>query len=141
MSLPVISIDRDDRLAGGDSAVPSAPLVDIANAIVRVYKDAFGRGPTKARARFAGPDIVVVVLEDIMTVVERTLIERGEVARVHDQRLFLQRALEDRKRSEVERLLERRTVASICGVDPGRDVAAEVFTLEPSGELGRAPAD
>lgn len=141
LSLPAISTDRYDRPAGGESAAPGAPLVDIANAIVRVYKDAFGRGPTKARARFAGPDVLVVLLEDIMTVVERNLIERGEVARVHEQRLFLQLALEDRKRSEVERLLERRTITSICGVDPGRDIAAELFTLEPSVELGRALAD
>jgi uncharacterized protein YbcI len=132
LSLPT-SICRDDRSGGAPSGA-SGPLVEIANAIVHVYKDAFGRGPTKARARFADTDTLVVLLEDIMTVAERNLLELGEVTHVHEHRLFLQLALEDRKRVEVERILERRTLASVCGVDPTRDLAAEIFTLEPSVE-------
>jgi uncharacterized protein YbcI len=132
LSLPVTSIAADDEARDAEASLAPVPLVDIANAIVHVYKETFGRGPTKARARLAGPDILVVLLEDIMTVAERNLLERGEVSRVHDQRLFLQRALEDRKRLEVERILERRPLASICGVDPSRDLAAEIFTLEPN---------
>ncbi len=119
---------------GGDSALPAgiSPLLEISNVMVRLYKDAFGRGPTKARARFSGSDTLVVLLEDTMTVAERKLVALGEYARVRDQRLFLQLAFEDVKRSEVERILLRRTVAWVCGIDPRRDVAAEIFTLEPS---------
>ena len=139
--MPAISIGRNGRSPSGESSDTSGPLVEIANAIVHVYKDAFGRGPTKARARFAGPDTLVVLLEDIMTVAERNLLELGEVAQLRQQRLFLQLAIEDRKRVEVEKILERRTVASICGVDPTRDLAVEIFTLEPSVVLGRATTD
>jgi len=110
--------------------VPS-PMLEVANVMVRLYKDAFGRGPTKARARFAGSDTLVVLLEDIMTVAERQLVTLGEHARVREQRLFLQLALEDQKRSEVERILRRRALASVSGTDPGRDLAAEIFVLEP----------
>jgi uncharacterized protein YbcI len=141
LSVPATSIGRNGRSPSGESSDASGPLVEIANAIVHVYKDAFGRGPTKARARFAGPDTLVVLLEDIMTVAERNLLELGEVAQLRQQRLFLQLAIEDRKRVEVEKILERRIVASICGVDPTRDLAAEIFTLEPSVVLGRATTD
>lgn len=124
-------------LDGGGGHAPGAqsPLLDISNSMVRLYKDTFGRGPTKARSQFSGPDTLVVLLENTMTVAERRLVEIGEYSRVREHRLFLQLTIEDRKRAEVERILSRRTVASICGIDPRRDVAAEIFTLEPTAEV------
>ena len=98
--------------------------------MVRLYKEAFGRGPTKTRARFSGPDTLVVLLEDTLTVAERSLIALGEHVRVRDERLLLHLALEDLKRSEVERILTRCPVAWICGIDPLHDLATEVCTFE-----------
>jgi uncharacterized protein YbcI len=109
----------------------SSPLLDISNALVRLYKDAFGRGPTKARAMFAGPDTLVVILENSMTVAERNLAALGEHARLRDGRVFVQYALEDEFRGIVERALGRRSVAFVSGIDTQRDVSVEVFTLEP----------
>ena len=116
-------------------------LVEIANAIVHVYKQAYGRGPTKARARFMGSDVLVVLLEDNLTVAERNLVALGEFARVREQRLLMEAAFEDQKRAQVERILQRRIVAAISGIDPRRDLAVEIFTLEPSAEseLGALP--
>jgi len=118
-------------------SAPSAPspLLDISNSMVRLYKEAFGRGPTKARAHFSGPDTLIVLLENTLTVAERRLVAMGEHERVRTHRLFLQQTFEDLKRAEVERILSRRTIASICGIDPSHDVAAEVFTLAPAVEL------
>ena len=115
-----------------------SPVLEIANVMVHLYKDAFGRGPTRTRAQFAGPDTLVVLLEDMMTVPERRLVALGEHRRVRTHRLFLQLATEDAKRSEVERILERRVLASVAGTDPRHDLATEVFQLEPrpSGRLG-----
>ena len=116
----------------GEQAPPAAsPLLEIANVMVHLYKDAFGRGPSKARAQFSGSDTLVVLLEDMMTIAERQLVALGEHARVREQRLFLQLALEDKKRSEVQRILKRRALACVSGTDPDRDLAAEVFLLEP----------
>jgi uncharacterized protein YbcI len=50
---------------------------------------------------------------------------------LREHRLVLTRALEDRFRSIVERALGRQTLAFISGIDILRDVAVEVFTLEP----------
>lgn len=99
--------------------------------MVRLYKEAFGRGPTKARAQFAGPDTLIVLLEDSMTTAERNLAGMGQHERLRDARMFLQYALEDEFRRVVEDALNRRTLAFISGFDPGRDIAVEVFTLEP----------
>lgn len=109
-----------------------SPMLEISNAMVRLYKEAFGRGPTKARAQFAGPDTLVVVLEHSLTVAERNLVAMGEHQRLREARLFFQYALEDQFRAIVEQALGRRTVAFISGIDTTRDVAMEVFTLEPA---------
>jgi uncharacterized protein YbcI len=119
-----------DPSEGHPSPAPNC-LLEIANVMVHVYKDTFGRGPTKARALFSGSDILVVRLEDMLTAAERQLIALGEHARVREQRLFLQLALEDVKRSEVERILRRHVLACVSGVDPGRDLAVETFVLDP----------
>ncbi len=115
----------------GDGGRPGSVLLQISNAFVRLYKDAFGRGPTKARAQFAGPDTLVVLLEDSMTVAERNLAAMGEHGRLRDSRMFFQYSLEDEFRAVVERLLGRRTIAFISGIDTRHDMSVEVFTLEP----------
>jgi hypothetical protein len=44
---------------------------------------------------------------------------------------FLAAALEDHFRSIVERAFRRRTLGFLGGIDTGRDVTVDVFTLEP----------
>ena len=107
-------------------------MLELSNAMVRLYKDAFGRGPTKARAHFAGPDVLVVVLEQSMTTAERNLAALGEHERLRDARMFFQYAMESEFRAIVERILGRRTVAFVSGMDTHEDVSVELFTLEPA---------
>jgi uncharacterized protein YbcI len=110
----------------------SSPLLEISNATVRLYKAAFGRGPTHARARFAGNDTLVVLLQDTMTVSERRLAALGEHERLRAHRLLLHQAVEDDIRAVVEEILERPTLSLISGLDTERDVAAEVVVLGPA---------
>jgi uncharacterized protein YbcI len=117
------------------TVTPTNPLLEIANATVHLYKQTFGRGPTHARARFAGSDTLVVLLQDTMTVSERRLAALGEHDRLRSQRALLRGALEEELRSVIERILARRTLAAINGIDTHRDIAAEVFVLEPVLEL------
>ena len=128
------SIDQHEQHSASVIADRS-PMLEISNAMVRLYKEAFGRGPTKARAQFAGPDTLVVILESSLTVAERNLVAMGEHQRLREARLFFQYALEDQFRAIVEQALGRRTVAFVSGIDTQRDVAMELFTLEsPPGE-------
>src|SRR6185369_5444792 len=57
----------------------------IANAIVRLHAEHYGRGPTRARAHVA-EDFVLVVLEDVFTTAERTLVAAGRADRVREAR-------------------------------------------------------
>ena len=129
----------DERHDGASAVTDRSPMLEISNAMVRLYKDAFGRGPTKARAQFAGPDTLVVMLESSLTVAERNLVAMGEHQRLREARLFFQHALEEQFRAIVEQALGRRTLAFVSGMDTRRDVAVEVFTLEPAAN-GDDPA-
>lgn len=127
--------------AGSAAREPAVgPMLEIANAMVRAYKDLIGRGPSKCRVHFAGSDTLVVVLEETMTVSERTLAALGEGERLRGHRLLLTSAGEGRFRSIVERVLGRQTRAYISGFDIRRDVAVETFTLGPGPAEDTAPA-
>jgi uncharacterized protein YbcI len=134
--------DRSEGLGlPDDHPHASSPLLEISNATVRLYKTAFGRGPTQARARFAGPDILLIVLQDTMTVPERKLAALGEHERLRTHRLLLHRALEDDIRAVVAQILERPVLGVISGIDTHRDVAVEVIMLAPAPHLDpSAPA-
>jgi uncharacterized protein YbcI len=117
-----------------------SPLLEISNAMVALFKEAFGRGPTKARAQFAGHDTLLVILESSLTIAERNLVAMGEHRRLRETRLLISDALEDQLRAIVERALGRRTLAYASGIDTARDVTVELFTLEPAGP-GDPPGD
>ncbi len=110
--------------------MPDSPLQAISNAMAQIYKTQFGRGPTKVKTHFAGPDTVVCILEDTQTPAERRLVELGEDQRLRDVRLFFQYATEDSLRAPVEEATGRRVRAFISGIDVREDASAEIFLLE-----------
>ena len=105
-------------------------LSDVSNAMVALYKEQLGRGPTRARASWAGVNALVVTLEDSLTQAERRLVEMGEDARLRDQRTFSQYATIDEFIDVVERLTARRVRAFVSGIDTRADVCSEVFYLD-----------
>jgi uncharacterized protein YbcI len=111
---------------------PALDLQELTRAMVRIYKELLGRGPTKARSAYAGPDILVATLEDSFTPAERNLIAVGGEQMVRDTRALLQQASEHTFIDTVERTTGRRVRALVSGVDTRRDVSTEVFYLEPA---------
>jgi uncharacterized protein YbcI len=103
----------------------------VSNAMVRLYKEQFGRGPTKARTNFAGPDALLVTLEDSLTPAERSMAAMGEHQRLRDVRMFFQYATEDQFRQTVEELTGRKVRAFVSGLDAEQDVSSELFYFEP----------
>jgi uncharacterized protein YbcI len=106
-------------------------IAEISREMVRIYKEQFGRGPTKARTAFAGPDTVICTLEHSLTPVEEKLVQLGEHQRLRDIRLFFQHATEAQFREVIERLLGREIRAFVSGMDVEADVSDEVFHLVP----------
>jgi uncharacterized protein YbcI len=106
-------------------------LEELTNAMVRLYKELFGRGPTKARTSYAGPDTLVATIENSLTAAERNMIDLDEHQRVREIRMFFQHASEAEFTGSVEEITGRRVWAFVSGMDTHRDVATEVFYLEP----------
>jgi uncharacterized protein YbcI len=42
----------------------NSQLMQVSSAIVRIYKEQFGRGPERVRSYYAGPDAIVCFLEN-----------------------------------------------------------------------------
>ena len=111
-------------------------LSAISNEMVRIYKSQFGRGPTKTRTQWAGPDILVVTLEKTLTPAEHSLRRLGEHSRLRDLRMLFQYAELDVFCEPIERLTGRKVRAFISGIDTVGDVASEMFVLHPAGYDG-----
>jgi len=111
--------------------------MEISNAMVRLYKEQFGRGPTKTRTHWAGPDIITVVLEDTLTPAERNLVRLGEHQRLRDLRLFFQYASVKEFCEPIEQITGRRVRAFFSSIDTVVDgMALETFVLYPEGQEG-----
>jgi uncharacterized protein YbcI len=106
-------------------------LQELTNSMVRLYKELFGRGPTKARTNYAGPDTVVVTIQNSLTPAERVMIDLNEHQRVGKIRMFFQHAHEKEFSETVEQITGRKVWAFVSGTDTAQDVAAEIFYLEP----------
>jgi uncharacterized protein YbcI len=106
-------------------------LQELTNAMVRLYKELFGRGPTKARTHYAGPDTILCTVQNSLTAAERQMIEMDEHQRVREIRMFFQHASEAEFTGTVEEITGRTVWGFVSGMDTGRDVASEVFYLEP----------
>jgi uncharacterized protein YbcI len=111
----------------GDSHGQGA-LMAISNALVRLHKESYGRGPTSARTYIAG-DLCVCVLRGGYTRGELMLRERGETATLLEHRLTVQATIEPLARQIVEDSLGRGVISFMSANDPGNDMQVEVFVL------------
>jgi uncharacterized protein YbcI len=117
----VIANERETR--------PNDELARVCRELASVFRRAWGRGPVRTTAHWAGPDILVVVHEDGHSDAERTLRTAGHARELLDGRRLLQAIVEEELKSTVERIVARpvRTVLSATRLNP--DLSAEVFLL------------
>ena len=109
-------------------------LAAISNEMVALYKERFGRGPTKVRTSWVSPDVLVCTLEDTLAPVEKSLVAMGEHGRLRDTRMFFQYATVKEFCEPVERLTGRKVKAFISGIDTEADgYSVETFALHPAG--------
>ena len=107
-------------------------MAAVAKALVALHKEQFGRGPTKARAHFAGPDTLVCVLEDALLPAERKLVALGNQATVRETRGAFQVATADEFIAVVEVIVFRTVRAFASAVDPDANVVFENYSFEPA---------
>jgi uncharacterized protein YbcI len=107
----------------------------ISTAVVRLFAEYLGRGPTKAHT-VVSRDLISVVLEDTLTKAERSLIAGGQEEVVLDMRRALQSAMRAALVDAVESLSERRVIAFLSDQQADPDFAVESFVLEPLAQDG-----
>jgi len=118
----------------GDGDSRTSTLAAISDEMVRLYKDQFGRGPTRVRTYWCGDDVLTSVLEETLTPAERNLAALGEHERLRETRMFFQYATVREFCEPVERLTGRTVKAFISGIDTAVDgIALETFILHPEG--------
>jgi uncharacterized protein YbcI len=108
--------------------------------MVALHKEQFGRGPTRARSHFAGPDALVCVLDDVLLPAERKMVEMGDHQRVRESRTAFQVAAADEFVQAVERIVGRRVRAFASSTDVVENVVFENFVFESqTGSDGARP--
>ncbi len=131
------SVDRQD--GDGHATHEVSLMSSISNEMVRLYKEQFGRGPTKVRSHWAGPDVLLVLLENTLTPAERNLVKMGEHQRLRDVRMFFQYATVREFCEPIERLTKRKVRSFHSSIDTEVDgMSTEVFVLHPAGYEGES---
>jgi uncharacterized protein YbcI len=111
-------------------------LMEVSNALVRLHKEQFGRGPTKSRSNFAGPDVLVCTLSEVLLPAERKLVEMDQLDRVVDSRTSFQHATAPEFVAAIEQIVHRKVIAFASGIVPGKDTVFETFLFEHQGADG-----
>jgi uncharacterized protein YbcI len=101
----------------------------ISREVVRLYTRFLGRGPTKARSFFRD-DTIVVILEDVMTSAERSLMAAGRQGSVRDLRVAFQEAMRPALIETIERLTGCHVKSFMSGNQTDPDMACEVFVCD-----------
>ena len=112
----------------GNAAESSARL-DISNGIVQLMSHHYGRGPNKAKT-FIMDRYVLVVLEDLLTRAEVTMVENGREALVREMRLTFQADLAEEFKAVVEESLGRPVLTYQSQVVFDPPMGFEIFVLE-----------
>jgi uncharacterized protein YbcI len=108
-------------------AQDTAVLIAVSNALVKIHKEQFGRGPTNARSYFAGPDALLCVLEEVLLPAERKMVGIGQQERVRDSRTSFQADTSEEFVATIEAILHRKVQAFASGIDPDANVVFESF--------------
>jgi uncharacterized protein YbcI len=104
-------------------------LADICGQIAGAFRRKWGRGPVKTTAHWAGPNMLVVLLENGHTEAEKTMRAAGHIQQLLDGRQLLQTSLNEELEAIVAKATGRTvlTILSATRLDP--DLSAEIFVL------------
>ena len=114
-------------------AYPEDRLARVCGEVAAVFKRAWGRGPIRTTAYWAGPSMLVILLENGHTEAEKTMRAAGHIQELLGGRRLLQVLIEDDLKASVERILgvPVKTMLSATRLDP--DLSAEIFVLGSDG--------
>jgi uncharacterized protein YbcI len=120
---------------GGTDEPGRAPLIggrllaEITNRIVAFMREHYGRGPIKAKT-YVLDNLIVCVLSDGFTAIERTMVAGGEPDRVLEMRRDFQRMMKARYSEMIEDLTGRKVLAFLSQAHIEPDLTIEVFLMD-----------
>lgn len=97
--------------------------------VIRVQNEAHGRGPKKAFSLHNG-NVLVTVLEEVLTPAERKLASNGEGEAVLRMRSLYQRNMAEDLKKSIEAITGREVVAFMSDNHLDPDMAVEIFILD-----------
>jgi uncharacterized protein YbcI len=103
----------------------------ISNLVVRLLSEYTGRGATQARTHF-NDDLITVVVQDLMTKGERSLIRDGQGELVLETRRAYQFSMKEELSAGIEEITGRKVIAFLSANHLDPDVAVESFMLAPA---------
>ncbi|MGI8873537.1 MAG: Na-translocating system protein MpsC family protein [Egibacteraceae bacterium] len=113
-------------------------LAAIAEAVTRLERDLYGRGPSSVRVSSSGdnPRVVTVLSVDSLTTMDRTLAERDKVQAVVAHHQAVGEATSEDFIGGIEVIVERRPDVYLAQVDPETGYAVRVFLFAEDGDSG-----
>ena len=106
------------------------PSEALSTAMVGIFKEYLGRGPTKARVQISN-DNVIGFFSDTLTKAEQSLVAQGEGDAVRIMRRKFQDTMRDDLVGAVEAQIGREVLAFMSDNHLDPDIAVEVFVLKP----------
>jgi uncharacterized protein YbcI len=104
-------------------------LAEITNRIVALVREHYGRGPIKAKT-YVLDNLIVCVLSDGFTAIERTMMEGGEPEKVLEMRRDFQRLMKTRYSELLEELTGRKLLAFLSQAHVEPDLTVEMFLMD-----------
>ncbi len=101
----------------------------ISASMVHLYARHYGHDRTTGTT-YINDNVVVCVLEDILSADESSLVAAGRHREVMDDRVTFQEGMQDEFTAEIERLTGRRVTAFMSANQTSPGVACELFFLE-----------
>ena len=101
----------------------------ISAAMVALYAEVYGHNRTTA-STYINDDVVVCILEDILSSSEQELVAAGGASAVIEARVAFQTDHQDEFSATVEGLTRRRVVAFLSANQTSPGIACELFFLE-----------
>lgn len=128
-------------MPGADVPLEGPQLTEaISAAMVALYAQVYRHDRTTATT-YINDDVVVCILEGILTGDEERLIDAGSSGSVIDGRVAFQTDTEDEFTAAIERLTRRKVVAFLSANQTSPGVASELFFLEPRAPDRRRRTD
>ena len=128
-------MEQDPQKIASQFRGPSGDVrAEITTRVVRIFKEYYGTGPTKARTHVA-ENLIVVLLEGGWDRSEQALVAAGETGVVHQRRAALQGVSQPHLVDAIEECTGRSVLSFMSANDEERELAVEIFVLEPDSEL------